>query len=116
VKTPNVKITGRGLAAFMTHQLDAYVLRETYRRMREKGIKSFNPIHDSFGFHPSDAEMGQKVALEVMQELGSKDFNLFTMILQANGWIADFQAAGGQVPDRQAVNPMPAKRIPTALS
>ena len=117
VKSGVVKFKGRGLAAFMTHQLDSYVLRETYRRMKEKGIKSFNPIHDSFGFHPSDAERGQATALEVMQELGSADYNIFLQILEANGIrLEDFIAAGGILPQRHDVTPQPAQRIPTALS
>ena len=118
VKTPDFKLAGRGLAAFMTHQNDAYVLRETHRRLQESGgLVGFNPIHDSFGFHPNDAQRGQATALEVMQELGNPEYNIFLSILEANGIsVREFMAAGGVLPDRQGVNPVPASEIPTAIS
>lgn len=116
VKTPETKLTGRGLSAFATHQLDAYVLRETFRRMKELGVKSFNPIHDSFGFHPSDAAMGQEVTLQVMQELGSKEYNLFMNILLENNLLKAFQESGGVMPKREGITPYAAKDIPTAMS
>lgn len=120
LRTPDYKLAGRGLAAFMTHQNDAWALRETYKRMQEKGIKGFNPIHDSYGFHPSDASAGQETWVEVMQELGSPDYNLFLMILEANGInLEQFKAAGGNaefILGRKGVKPVPAASIPTALS
>ncbi len=116
VKTPETKITGRGLSAFATHQLDAYVLRETARRMQEVGVKSFNPIHDSYGFHPSDAAVGQEVTLQVMQELGNKEYNLFMDILLENNLLKSFQESGGVMPKREGITPYAAKDIPTAMS
>lgn len=118
VKTPETKLKGRGLAAFMTHQLDSFVMRETHRRMSEQGpVKGFNSIHDSFGFHPSDAERGQATALQVMQELGKEDYNIFLNILEANQIdLKTFIEAGGVLPQRKGVQPQPAQAIPTALS
>lgn len=120
LRTPDYKLAGRGLAAFMTHQNDAWALRETYKRMQEKGIKGFNPIHDSFGFHPSDASAGQETWVEVMQEIGSPEYNLFLQILEANGISLDqYRDAGGNtqfILGRQGVKPVPASSIPTALS
>ncbi len=113
------KIAGRGVAAFMMHQLDAYVLREVYRRMKDEGLlkQGFNPIHDSFGFHPSEAQRGQEIWAEVMQELGRGDYNIFQQVLEANGITEqEFLGAGGVVPKREAVRPLPQRQIPTALS
>lgn len=126
----DVKITGQGLAAFMAHQSDAYVLRETAKRMNErKGLKTFNPIHDSFGFHPADTKQGQETVLEIMQELGAVDYNLFLEILEANGIPLDVfrgrasvevngepKTYKGKLPDRKHVAPVPAASIPTAVS
>lgn len=111
-------MAGKGLAAFIAHSTDAYVLRESYRRLNEQQpLKTFNPIHDSFGFHPSDAKHGQAVVLEVMQELGSSDYNVFQNILEANGiTLEEFTAAGGVMPDRKHVTPSQPEQIPTALS
>ena len=118
VRTTDYKLAGRGLAAFMTHQLDAWALRETFRRLPD--LKAFNPIHDSFGFHPSDAARGQETWVQVMQEIGSDDFNLFLNIMQANGIsLEEYVAAGGDpsfVLGRKGVAPVPASQIPTALS
>ena len=118
VRTEDVKLAGRGLAAFMAHQSDAWALRETFKRMPD--LKFFNPIHDSYGFHPSDATKGQETWVQVMQELGADDYNLFQQILEANQIsLGDFQAAGGDVGfilSRKGVKPVPAKQIPTALS
>ena len=118
VRTPDYKLAGRGLAAFMTHQNDAWALRETHRRLPD--LKGFNPIHDSYGFHPSDAARGQETWVQVMQELGSDDYNLFIDLLKANGIsIEEYVAAGGDpsfVLGRKGVSPVPARNIPTALS
>lgn len=118
-KTNESKLTGRGVAAFMMHQLDAYVLRETHRRMKAEGLLElgFNPIHDSFGFHPSEAKRGREIWSEVMQELGNKDYNIFVSILQENGLTPkQFIEMGGTIPNRSHVSPVPAANIPTALS
>ncbi len=118
IRTNDYKLAGRGLAAFMTHQNDAWALRETMRRM--PNLHTFNPIHDSFGFHPSDAEAGQKVWTEVMHDIGNGDYNLFLEILSANGINPDeFVEAGGDyqfILERQHVEPVDHKSIPTALS
>lgn len=115
---PETKITGRGLAAFMTHQIDAYVLRESYRRLGGRvGLNTFNPIHDSYGFHPADAAKGRDTVLQVMQEMGNPDFNMFLSILEANGVkVSDFLANGGVMPDRKGIQPVGPRMIPTALS
>ncbi|MDQ2066746.1 hypothetical protein Q9295_10185 [Xinfangfangia sp. CPCC 101601] len=125
VQTDEFKLAGRGLAALMTHQNDAWSLRETMKRLPE--LKGFNPIHDSYGFHPSDAKVGQETWVQVMQELGSGDYNLFLDILEANqisrqeflAQIKDAalrQAVDQMVWGRQGVEPVPARSIPTALS
>ena len=117
--TGKSRITGRGVAAFMMHQLDAYVLRETTRRMRAEGLlkRGFNPIHDSFGFPPEDAQRGQEIWAEVMQELGSKDFNIFEMVMEENNISPpEILKAKGTIPQRDPVTPVPARQIPTALS
>lgn len=116
--TGDAKLTGRGLAAFIAHQIDAYALRESYRRLGGRsGLKTFQPIHDSYGFHPSDAARGQAAVLEVMQEVGQGDFNIFLNILDANGIDpAEFLQAGGKLPDRKHVQPRTPSQIPTALS
>jgi hypothetical protein len=121
VERPDYKLAGRGLAAFMTHQNDAWALRETHRQMEAGGeMKGFNPIHDSYGFHPSDAQRGQETWVQTMQQLGSEDYNLFLMILEANGiGLQEFRAAGGNpafVLGRKGVAPVDPKQIPTALS
>lgn len=114
-KTGETDLSGRGLASFMAHALDAWTLRESHKRL--PGLKGFNPIHDSFGFHPSDAKRGQETVLQVMQELGRQDYNIFLQILEANGIpLADFIQAGGVVPERKDVTPQQAWQIPTALS
>lgn len=118
VRTSDYKLAGRGLAAFMAHQTDAYALRETHKRLAD--LKVFNPIHDSYGFHPSDATRGQQTWVEVMQELGSGDYNIFLQILEANKIsLPEYQAAGGDVGfilNRRGVDPVPASQLPTALS
>lgn len=121
VRTDEYKLAGRGLAAFMTHQNDAWALRETYRRLQEgEALKGFNPIHDSYGFHPSDAARGQETWVQVMQELGSDDYNLFLQTLEANGIsLEEYVVAGGDksfILGRRGVAPVPARNIPTALS
>jgi hypothetical protein len=121
VRTPDYKLAGRGLAAFMTHQNDAWALRETHKRLAETGdLKGFNPIHDSYGFHPSDAAKGQETWVKVMQELGADDYNIFLQILEANGIsLQQYMEAGGNaqfIMGRKGVAPVPAQSIPTALS
>lgn len=115
---PDYKVTGRGLAAFMTHQIDAFILRESYRQLGGRtGLVTFNPIHDSYGFHPSDSARGQETVLQVMQSMGNAGYNIFDAILRANGIDpAEFVAGGGVIPNRHGVEPLPAQRIPTALS
>lgn len=117
-RLPSEKSRGRGLAAFMTHAMDAYALRESYKRLGgSMGLKAFNPIHDSYGFHPSDATRGQQTVLKTIQEFGSSDYNHFLRILQDNNIDpADFVRQGGVIPDRQNVEPQDAAKIPTALS
>lgn len=118
VRSPEYDLAGRGLAAFVTHSHDAYVLREVAKRMPE--LKGFNPIHDSFGFHPSDAPKGQEVWAKVMQELGDPNYNIFLNLLEANGIsIEDFVKAGGDkgfLLGRRGIEPVDPKQIPTALS
>jgi hypothetical protein len=119
VRGTESKLTGRGVAAFMMHQLDAYVLREVYKRMKTQGMlqTGFNPIHDSFGFSPAEAPAGQAIWAEVMQEIGSGDTNIFVQVLMENGInLAEFRERGGVIPNRQAVTPQPVQNIPTALS
>lgn len=123
VRSKETKTSGRGLAAFMAHQMDAYVLREVYKRMKEelgRPPKTFNPIHDSFGFHPSEAEIGQRLWYEVMSELGQQDYNLFLQILERNGIkVSDYEASGGPTQvliGRQGVGPFSPSASPTALS
>lgn len=120
-RTEESKLTGRGLAAFMMHQLDAYVLRETHRRLKAEGRlqTGFNPIHDSFGFPAADAKRGQEVWVEVMQELGSPDYNIFLQVLEANQIsLPEFTSPEnkGVIPSREGVKPVQAAQIPTALS
>lgn len=118
-KTEESKLTGRGVAAFMMHQLDAYVLRKTHAEMvaQDRLKTGFNPIHDSFGFAPNDAETGKQVWAEVMQSLGNSDYNIFIDVLIANRIeLKDFLAAGGVIPNRKGVQPVPHGQIPTALS
>ena len=125
IKTEDTKIGGRGLAAFMTHQNDAWSLRETYKRLPD--LKAFNPIHDSYGFHPSDAAKGQETWVQVMQELGSPDYNLFLEILDANKISLETYLAYFKTPEakaeakdfilgRRGVAPVEARQIPTSLS
>lgn len=119
VKTDESKPSGRGVAAAMMHQLDAYVLRETFKRMREQGLleEGFNPIHDSYGFHPSESQAGREVWSEVMQELGSEDYNLFHQILEANEIdLPTLKQNKGVIPNRNGVTPVSPDQIPTALS
>lgn len=123
IRSKEVKTAGRGLAAFIAHQMDAYVLREVYKRMKEqlgRPPKVFNPIHDSFGFHPSEAELGQRLWYEVMSEQGQEDYNIFLEILEANGIDPSaYVAAGGPVDlimGRQGVGPFSPQQSPTALS
>jgi hypothetical protein len=121
VRTPDTKLAGRGLAAFMTHQNDAWALRETHKRMiGSPEFKGFNPIHDSFGFHPSDAAKGQETWVQVMQELGADDYNIFLNILEANGISPEaYSSVGGNlqfIMGRKGVAPVAPNRIPTALS
>lgn len=118
VRSGDTKLAGRGLAAFMAHQMDAFVLREVYRRMGNP--ETFNPIHDSYGFHPSDATRGQDTWVGVMQELGSEDYNIFLNVLEANGiTLQDFVNSGGDpetIMGRRGVSQVPTQQIPTALS
>jgi hypothetical protein len=118
VRTPETKLAGRGLAAFMAHQMDAYVLREVANRMGD--MKTFNPIHDSFGFHPSDAPRGQDTWVKVMQEMGDEGYNIFLNVLQDNGiTLKEFVDEGGDpsiIMNRQAVPQVPTQQVPTALS
>lgn len=118
VKGDGKKLKGRGLAAFMTHQLDAYVLRESHKRlMGSGGLMAFNPIHDSFGFHPAEAKRGQETVLTVMQELQTADYNVFLSILLANGIsLSTFAANGGVMPAKGDVPQVPPSAIPTAVS
>lgn len=118
VRTDEFNIAGRGLAAFIAHQTDAWALRETHKRLQDQApLVGFNPIHDSYGFHPSDATRGQKMWYEVMKELGAEDYNVFLQILEANNIsISEFEAAGGDkffVLGRRGVEADP---TPTALS
>lgn len=116
-RTDESKTTGRGLAAFMTHQLDAWVLRETHRRLEAEGsLKGFNPIHDSFGFHPSDAERGQAMAVKVMQEINSGDYDLFTAILEANTIDGNKMTRYVTPPRKSNVPSYSVDQIPTAVS
>lgn len=121
------KVSGRGLAAFMTHQNDAWALRETYKRMKESGLETFNPIHDSYGFHPADAQRGFETWVQVMQELGSADYNIFLDILNANQidpmtFIQSFKNPEDQaamrdfIMGRQGVPQVDPSQIPTSLS
>lgn len=118
VRSGDEKLRGRGLAAFMAHQADAYVLRTSHKIMKkEGGLRTFNPIHDSFGFHPADAERGQTTVLKVMQSLGSAEYDIFLQVLEANQInLQQFKAAGGVLPYRNAVEPAPISEIPTAVS
>lgn len=118
VKGSGSKLKGRGLAAFMTHQLDSYVLRESHKRLQANGgLLAFNPIHDSFGFHPSEAARGQETVVGVMQELQTVDYNLFLSILLENDIsLSAFAAAGGVMPERGDVPQVPPSAIPTAVS
>jgi hypothetical protein len=117
-KTGDVKHRGQGLAAFIAHMHDAYVMRETWKRMTDNGgLSVFNPIHDSFGSHPSEAERMQATVLQIMQELGDQDHNIFEQILELNGIDPMvFMTNGGVIPMREHVNPVPASAIPTAVS
>lgn len=128
VQGTDYKLAGQGLAAFMTHQNDAWALRETHKRMKESGgLLTFNPIHDSYGFHPADAERGQKIWTEVMQELGGAEYNIFLDILQANQISIEELMGAFKNPKeaeeirnfimgRQGVPKVDPKQIPTALS
>jgi hypothetical protein len=77
---------GLGLAAFVTHAHDAYVMREAYKRTKERlggALKGgYNPIHDSHGYHPSEADVGRNAVLEVMAELTQWD--IFNQIVAHN--------------------------------
>jgi hypothetical protein len=57
---------GRGLSANFTHAHDAYVLRESAKASK---AKYYNPIHDSHGFHPSEADQGLQSVLGTMAGL-----------------------------------------------
>lgn len=116
--TEDSSLAGRGLAAFMTHQQDAWVMREAYKRlMGEKPLIHYNPIHDSHGFHPSDATRGQQKVLEVMQEIGDPNYNIFVEVLEANGIsMEEFMEAGGVMPNRKPVPKADTRQIPTAVS
>ncbi|MDO5647373.1 hypothetical protein [Paracoccus sp. (in: a-proteobacteria)] len=118
INTGETKKSSRGFGAFAIHAMDAYVARESHRRMSEDGdLKIMNLIHDSFGFHPAQAEKGQATVLEVMQELGNGDYNYFVEILIANGIDPEvFESMGGVLPERKAVEPKPASMLPTAVS
>lgn len=72
---------GRGLSANFTHAHDAYVLRESARR---SNVRYYNPIHDSHGFHPSEARGGHRAVLEVMAELAQQP-NPFEALAKLNG-------------------------------
>lgn len=112
--------TGRGFAAFIAHTHDAWALRETNRRVGDS--VTFNPIHDSYGWHPSDATRGQQHWVEVMQEMGMGDYNIFLKILEDNNInLKEFsERVGPEMIDfilkRGAIEPVPAQQIPTALS
>jgi hypothetical protein len=118
VRTGENKIKGRGLAAFMVHQIDAYVIRETAKRTAPQD--GFQPIHDSFGFSPREADKGQEAWVSVMQELGSPEYNLFQQILRENNIsLEEFAAAGGDPSIILSKGNLPkpaANMIPTALS
>jgi len=72
---------GRGLSANFTHAHDAYILREAAKR---SGVKYYNPIHDSHGFHPSEAQNGLDNVLGVMTELVDMP-NPFEQMVKLNG-------------------------------
>jgi hypothetical protein len=120
VRGTDTKMAGRGLAAFMTHQNDAWALRETHKRLQEQEpLNTFNPIHDSYGIHPKDAQRTQETWVQVMQELGAEDYNIFLSILEANQ--IPIQALGDPeliqfIMGRQGVQKVDPKQIPTALS
>lgn len=119
LKTEDGGTKGRGLAAFIAHSHDAFVLREAFRQLNgEGGLSGFNPIHDSFGFHPSDAARGQDKVLEIMQALGNQNYNIFESILKDNNIsLEEFQdAASSPMIERQGINPVPSSEIPTAVS
>lgn len=106
-------LSGQGLAANIAHMLDAYVLRETYRLLNEqKPLATFNPIHDSFGFHPADTKRGRDMVLAVMQTLGEQKFNIFEAIVQSNNLPRDKVL----MPQRIGINPQGPDDIPTAVS
>lgn len=73
--------SGRGLSANFTHAHDAYVLREAARRANPR---YYNPIHDSHGFHPSEASAGRRAVLEVMGEIAQEP-NPFEALVTLNG-------------------------------
>lgn len=111
-ETEDFKLTGRGVAAFMIHQLDAWVLRETYKRGQEEGLfqLGFNPIHDSYGTHPAEAKRMKEIWAEVMQEVNT--LNLFEQVLKDNG----LEDMGIKIPTMKTINPVSPDQIPTALS
>ena len=128
VRGTDYKLAGRGLAAFMTHQNDAWALRETHKRLEEtRPLNTFNPIHDSYGIHPSDANRTQTTWVGVMQELGDAEYNIFLNILEANQISPEELKASFKNPmeaqemvqfimGRQGVEKVDPKQIPTALS
>ena len=73
--------SGRGLSANFTHAHDAYVLREAARRASPR---YYNPIHDSHGFHPSEATAGRREVLSVMGEIAQEP-NPFEAMVTLNG-------------------------------
>jgi hypothetical protein len=125
VRSGETKLSGTPLAAFIAHMHDAFVMRETHRRMLDSGgLNGYNAIHDSFGTHPSDTKRLQETVLQVMQELGNPEYNIFQKIIEANG-LQGKQLLATQhglkevtvpMPQRDGVTPRPASRIPTAVS
>lgn len=128
VRGTDYKLAGRGLAAFMTHQNDAWALRETHKRLESaEPMNTFNPIHDSYGIHPRDAARTQRAWVDVMQELGAEDYNIFMNILEANNISMEELAASFKNPmeaqemiqfimGRQGVPKVDPSQLPTALS
>lgn len=128
VQGTDYKLAGRGLAAFMTHQNDAWALRETHKRLESaEPLNTFNPIHDSYGIHPRDAARTQRAWVDTMQELGAEDYNIFMDILEANNISMEELSASFNNPmqaqemirfimGRQGVPKVDPRQLPTALS
>lgn len=90
VKGLSEKKVGRGMAAFLAHSHDAYVMRQAAETAQPT---YYNTIHDSHGFHPAESSKGRMAVVAAMLGLkntiyktpGGTFDNVLEAIMSLNG-------------------------------